>query len=142
MYQFSENIILTIIKKSITTSEFMQDEIKKCIATAVEELCLSKIISALNSVRQSRSVDIRMTLMLCVESMIRTERIYRKESEWIWNVLIHFNEQPQFNLRSECKRLAKLILEMYKDWKNDCAEFRKEMLEKIDKLLKTLSTKG
>ena len=31
---------------------------------------------------------------------------------------------------------------MYKDWKNDCAEFRKEMLEKIDKLLKTLSTKG
>ena len=51
MYQFSENIILTIIKKSITTSEFMQDEIKKCIATAVEELCLSKIISALNSVR-------------------------------------------------------------------------------------------
>ncbi len=35
MYQFTENIILTIIKKSITTSEFMQDEIKRCIATAI-----------------------------------------------------------------------------------------------------------
>ena len=29
----------------------MQDEIKKCIATAIEELCLPKIISALNSVK-------------------------------------------------------------------------------------------
>jgi hypothetical protein len=37
------------------------------------------VVSALNSVRESRSMDIRMTFMLCVESMIRTERIYRKE---------------------------------------------------------------
>jgi hypothetical protein len=35
-YPFTETIIMTIIKKSITTSEFMQDEIKKCIATSVE----------------------------------------------------------------------------------------------------------
>jgi len=36
MYQYTENIVLTIIKKSITTSEFMQDEIRKCIITAAE----------------------------------------------------------------------------------------------------------
>jgi len=97
----------------------MQDEIKRCITTAIEELCLSKVVSALNSVRESRSIDIRMTFMLCIESMIRTERIYRKECEWVWTVLSHYNEEPQFNLRSECKRLAKLILELYKDWKKD-----------------------
>ena len=78
----------------------MQDEIKRCIATSIEELSLPKIIIALNSIKQSRSIDIRMTFMLCVESMIRTEKIYRKEMEWIWNVLVHFNEEPQFNLRS------------------------------------------
>lgn len=55
-------------------------------------------------------MDIKMTFMLCVESMIKTERIYRKEFEWIWTVLIYFNEEPQFNLRSECKRMVKLIL--------------------------------
>jgi hypothetical protein len=142
MYQFTENILLTIIKKSITTSEFMHDEIRRCLTTAIEELCLSKVISALNSVRESRSIDIRMTFMLCVDSMIRTERIYRKEFEWIWNVLIHFNEEPQYNLRSECKRLAKLILELHKDWKNDLTDFRKDVLEKIDRLLKSLPTKG
>jgi len=42
---------MTIIKKSITTSEFMQDEIKKCIIASVEELCLAKMITALNSVK-------------------------------------------------------------------------------------------
>lgn len=103
---------------------------------------MPKVISALNSIRESRSVDIRMTFMLCVESMIRTERIYRKEVEWIWNVLIYFNEEPQFNLRSECKRLTRLILELYKDWKNDLTDLRKDCLEKIDKLLKSISTKG
>jgi len=36
MYGFTEGIVLTVIKKSITTSEFMQDEIRKCIAAAVE----------------------------------------------------------------------------------------------------------
>ena len=56
----------------------MQDEIKRCITTAIEELCLSKVVSALNSVRESRSIDIRMTFMLCIESMIRTEKNYRK----------------------------------------------------------------
>lgn len=66
-------------------------------------------------------MDIRMTFMLCVESMIRSERIYRKEFEWIWGVLIYFNEEPQFNLRSECKRMVRLILESYKDWKADLA---------------------
>ena len=29
----------------------MQDEIKRCISTAIEELCLSKLISALNTVK-------------------------------------------------------------------------------------------
>lgn len=72
MYPFSDNIILTIIKKSITTSDFMQDEIKRCITTAIEELSLPKIIIALNSMKESKSIDIRMTFMLCVESMIRT----------------------------------------------------------------------
>ena len=66
--------------------------------------------------------------MLCVESMIRTEKIYRKECEWIWNVLIYYNEEPQYNLRSECKRLVRVILELYKDWKNDLVEFRKDVL--------------
>lgn len=50
----------------------MQDEIKRCITTAIEELSLPKIIIALNSMKESRSIDIRMTFMLCVESMIRT----------------------------------------------------------------------
>lgn len=99
-YPYSEAIILTIIKKSITTSEFMQDEIKKCIATSVEELCLAKMIVALNSVRESRSNDIKMTFLLFIEGMIKNERIYRKEFEWIWNVLTDFNEEPQFNLRN------------------------------------------
>jgi hypothetical protein len=36
-------------------------------------------------------MDIKMTFMLCVESMIKTERIYRKEYEWIWSVLVYFN---------------------------------------------------
>lgn len=74
--------------------------------------------------------------------MIRTERIYRKEFEWIWSILVYFNEEPQFNLRSECKRLTKLILELYKDWKNDLTELRKDSLEKIDKLLKSIASKG
>ena len=40
-------------------------------------------------------MDIRMTFMLCVESMIRSERIYRKEFEWIWGVLIYFNDETK-----------------------------------------------
>ena len=36
-------------------------------------------------------MDIKMTFMLCVESMIKAERIYRKEYEWIWSVLVYFN---------------------------------------------------
>lgn len=55
---------------------------------------------------------------------------------------MYFNEEPQFNLRSECKRLTKLILELYKDWKNDLTELRKDSLEKIDKLLKSIASKG
>jgi hypothetical protein len=57
-------------------------------------------------------------------------------------VLTEFSEEPQFNLRSECKRLVKVILESYKDWKNDVVELRKEELERIDKLLKNLNQKG
>jgi hypothetical protein len=35
-----------------------------------------------------------------------------------------------------------MILESYKDWKNDVIEMRKESLEKIDRLLKNLNQKG
>jgi hypothetical protein len=119
MYPFTEPIVLTVIKKSITTSEFMQDEIKKCISTSIEVLCLPKIVQALTTVKDSRSNDIKLTFLMFVEGMIRYEKIYRKEFEWIWGILTEFNEEPQFNLRSECKRLVKLILESYKDWKND-----------------------
>lgn len=49
----------------------MQDEIKKCINSSIEELCLSKIIVALNSVKETRSNDIKMTFLLFVEVMIR-----------------------------------------------------------------------
>lgn len=119
MHPFSEAIVITVLKKSITTSEFMQDEIKRCVSTSVEELNLPKMMQALGSVRDTRSSDIKLTFLLYVESMVRSEKIYRKEFEWIWGVLTEFNEEPQFNLRSECKRLVKLILESYKDWKND-----------------------
>lgn len=91
MYPSTENIVLTIIKKSITTSEFMQDEIRRCIATSVEALCLPKMLQALGSVRDSRSNDIKLTFLLFVEGMIRAEKIYRKEQEWIWGVLTEFS---------------------------------------------------
>jgi L-lactate utilization protein LutB len=35
-----------------------------------------------------------------------------------------------------------MILESYKDWKNDVVEMKKESLEKIDRLLKNLNQKG
>jgi hypothetical protein len=103
---------------------------------------LPKIVQALTTVKDSRSNDIKLTFLMFVEGMIRYEKIYRKEFEWIWSVLTEFNEEPQFNLRSECKRLVKLILESYKDWKNEVVELRKEELERIDKLLKNLNQKG
>jgi hypothetical protein len=68
------------------------------------------MITGLNSARESKSNDIKMTFLLFVEGMIRIERIYRKESGWIWGVLTDFNEEPQFNLRSECKRMVKIIM--------------------------------
>ena len=49
-----------------------------------------------------------------------------------------FNEEPQFNLRLECKRLARLILESYKDWKSELVGARRELLERVEKLLKSL----
>ena len=104
----------------------MQDEIKKCIIASVEELCLAKMITALNSVKQSKSNDIKMTFLMFVEGMIRIDRIYKKESSWIWAVLTDFNQQPQFNLRSECKRMVKIIMENYKDWKNDVIDLPKQ----------------
>lgn len=80
MYSFSENIVMTIMKKSITTSEFMQDEIRKCIVTAAEELCVAKIISALNSMKDSKSTEIKLTFLQFVEVMIKADKIYRKEN--------------------------------------------------------------
>lgn len=57
--------------------------------------------------------------------MIRSEKIYRKEFGWIWGVLTEFSEEPQFQLRAECRRLVRLILETYKDWKNEAAGLRR-----------------
>lgn len=48
---------------------------------------MPKIMAALNSVKDSRSNDIKLTFLLFVEGMIRSEKIYRKEFEWIWGVL-------------------------------------------------------
>lgn len=44
----------------------MQDEIKKCISTSVEELCLPKIIIALNAVKDTKSNDVKITFLLFV----------------------------------------------------------------------------
>ena len=75
--------------------------------------------------------------------MIRQEKIYRKECEWIWITLIEMHDEPQFMLRQECKNIVKLIVELYKtSWKSDVAGFKKYLLEKIDKILKNLNQKG
>lgn len=89
--------------------------------------------------KDSKSNEIKMTFLMFVEVMIKNEKVYRKESEWIWSILIDFNEEPQFNLRNECKRLVKSILELYKDWKNDVMDLKKPVLDKIDKILKSLN---
>jgi len=50
-FPFTEQIITTLAKKSITTSDFIQEEIKRCILVSVDELCPTRIISTLNSLK-------------------------------------------------------------------------------------------
>ena len=73
--------------------------------------------------------------------MIRNERTYRKEVVWIWQTLIELGEEPQFSIRSESKRLARMILLTHKEWKQDVSRLRKEQLEKIDKMLRNVGQK-
>jgi hypothetical protein len=122
----------------------MADELKKCICICAEELCASKIISFSNSLlKDSKNTEIKLNILLIVETMIRQEKIYRKECEWIWMTLIELHDEPQFLLRQECKNIVKLIVELYKTtWKNDVSGFKKHLLEKIDKILKNLNQKG
>jgi hypothetical protein len=78
-----------------------------------------------------------------LETMVRQEKIYYKETEWIWMTLIDIHDEPQFQIRLECKKIVKLILELYKStWKNDVIGFKKYNLDKIDKILKNLKQKG
>lgn len=51
LYPSTEGVVLALLRKSITTSEFMQDELRRCISTAVEALCVPRVVGALNSVR-------------------------------------------------------------------------------------------
>lgn len=75
-----------------------------------------------------------------VEAMIHNEKIYRRETEWIWNLLVESYEDQNHSVRNEVKRLTKIILEKYKHWKNDVIEFKSMTLDKIDKILKSIST--
>jgi len=40
-----------------------------------------------------------MNILLITETMIRQEKIYKKECEWIWMTLIEMHDEPQFMLR-------------------------------------------
>lgn len=83
-----------------------------------------------------------MTLLLFVEAMIRNERVYKKEAGWIWQTLIDLSEEPQFNLRSEAKRLARMILTVHKEWKQEVNRLKKDQLERIDRMLRNMGHKG
>ena len=78
-YPFTDNIVNMLIKKSITTSDFIQEEIKKCIIISVEELCPNRIISSLNSLKDHKTIEIKTSVLNMIESMIRNDRIYLRE---------------------------------------------------------------
>ena len=79
-YPFTESIVNILIKKSVTTSDFIQEEIKRCIMICVEELCPNRIISSLSSLKDNRSSQIKVSVLLMVEAMIHNEKIYRRET--------------------------------------------------------------
>ncbi len=50
-HPFTDQIVNTLVKKSMTTSDFIQEEIKRCIFISVEELCPTKMINSLTTLR-------------------------------------------------------------------------------------------
>ena len=52
-HPFTEHIINTLVKKSITTSDFIQEEIRRCIIISVEELCPIKIVNSLSNLKDN-----------------------------------------------------------------------------------------
>lgn len=78
-YPFTEQIITTLVKKSITTSEFIQEEIKRCIMISVDELCPARMISTLNSMKDnSKGSEMKISILGMVEAISKNDRLYRK----------------------------------------------------------------
>ena len=57
-------------------------------------------------------------------------------------MIIDYHDEPQNNLRSECKRVMKILMESHKDWKSDVLVLKKNKLDKIDRILKNFGQKG
>lgn len=106
---------------------------------SVEELCPNRIISSLSVLKDNKSSEIKASVLLMIEAMVHNEKLYKKETEWIWSMVLDFHDDQNQNVRSEAKKVTKTILEKYKNWKNDVVEFRPMTLEKIDRILKSMS---
>lgn len=55
-------------------------------------------------------------------------------------MIVDFHDDQNQSVRNEAKKVTKLILEKYKNWKNDVIEFRPITLEKIDRILKSITS--
>ena len=51
-------------------------------------------------------------------------------------MLLDYHEEPQNNLRAECKRVIRVLMESHKEWKSDVMVLKKSKLDKIDRILK------
>ena len=55
-------------------------------------------------------------------------------------MIVDFHDDQNQSVRNDAKKVTKTILEKYKNWKNDVIEFRPITLEKIDRILRSMST--
>lgn len=71
-HPYTEQVINTLVKKSITTSDFIQEEIKRCILISVDELCPNKIVSSLTALKDnSKGNEIKVSILGIIDAVCK-----------------------------------------------------------------------